>query len=69
MYTNTPCPLPERSVLPLLTGRFLDDTLDVATDPVHIGALLLRLPLTLFWGFFGSLFSRHTDVMAVFRKQ
>jgi SAM-dependent methyltransferase len=68
MYTNTRVPFLNEAFYRYY-GRILDDTLDVATEPVHVGALLLRLPLTLFWGFFGSFFSRHTDVMAVFRKR
>jgi 2-polyprenyl-3-methyl-5-hydroxy-6-metoxy-1,4-benzoquinol methylase len=68
MYTNTAVPFLNEAFYRYY-GRILDDTLDIATEPVHSGALLLRLPLTLFWGLFGSFFSRHTDVMAVFRKQ
>jgi SAM-dependent methyltransferase len=68
MYSNTPIPFLNEAFYRYY-GRILDDTLDVATEPVHVGALLLRLPLTLFWGFFGALFSRHTDVMAVFQKR
>ncbi len=68
MYSNTPVPFLNEAFYRYY-GRILDDTLDVATEPIHVGALLARLPLTLFVGFFGSLFSRHTDVMAVFRKR
>jgi SAM-dependent methyltransferase len=67
MYTNTPVPFLNEAFYRYY-GRILDDTLDVAAEPIHTGALLLRLPLTLFWGFFGGFFSRHTDVMAVFQK-
>jgi SAM-dependent methyltransferase len=67
MYTNTLVPFMNERFYRYY-GRLLDDTLDVATDPVQTGALLRRLPLTLWWGLFGSFFSRHTDVMAVFRK-
>jgi 2-polyprenyl-3-methyl-5-hydroxy-6-metoxy-1,4-benzoquinol methylase len=45
-----------------------DDTLDALMEPVRVGGLLLRAPVTLFLGLFGSLFSRGTDVMAVFHR-
>ena len=48
--------------------RLFDNSLDALTDPVKVGPLLLRLPLTLFWGFFGYFLARETDVMAVFRR-
>ncbi|HVU01828.1 MAG TPA: class I SAM-dependent methyltransferase [Polyangiaceae bacterium] len=67
MYSNTR--------IPFLNERFYfyytqvtDGTLDALMEPVKAGALLLRAPLTLFWGLFGSFFSRGTDVMAVFRR-
>jgi SAM-dependent methyltransferase len=67
MYSNTR--------LPFLNERFYryyleltDDTLDALVETVRVVPLLARLPLTLFYGFFGSFFSRHTDVAAVFRK-
>jgi 2-polyprenyl-3-methyl-5-hydroxy-6-metoxy-1,4-benzoquinol methylase len=68
MYTNTRVPFLNEAFYRYY-GRLLDDTLDVAAEPVQSGALLRRLPLTLFWGLFGSFFSRHTDVMVVFRKR
>jgi SAM-dependent methyltransferase len=67
MYTNTPVPFLNEAFYRYY-GRMLDDTLDVVTEPVHSGALFLRLPVTLFWGVCGAFFSRHTDVMAVFQK-
>lgn len=67
MYSNTPVPfLNERFVLYYI--KLTDDTLDGLMEPVRAGQLLLRLPETLFWGFFGGFFSRHTDVMAIFRR-
>jgi 2-polyprenyl-3-methyl-5-hydroxy-6-metoxy-1,4-benzoquinol methylase len=66
MYSNT--------FVPFLSERFYlyytsvtDGTLDSLMEPVHAGALLLRAPATLFWGCLGGFFSRHTDVMALFR--
>ena len=47
---------------------YIGGALDSLMEPVRVGALLLRTPVTLFWGFFGYFFSRHTDVMAVFRR-
>lgn len=67
MYSNTPVPFLNEAFY-LYYTRIADGTLDALMEPVRVGALLLRLPLTLFWGFFGALFSRHTDVMAVFKK-
>lgn len=67
MYTNTLVPFMNEGFYRYY-GRILDDTLDVATDPIQTRALLRRLPLTLWWGLLGSFFSRHTDVMAVFQK-
>ena len=68
MYTNTPVPFLNEGFYRYY-GRILDDMLDVATEPVHAGALIVRLPVTLFWGVFGAFFSRHTDVMAVFHTR
>lgn len=67
MYSNTRVPfLNERFYLYYI--RLTDGTLDSLMEPVRTGALLARAPLTLFWGLFGSFFSRGTDVMAVFRR-
>ena len=67
MYSNTLVPfLNETSIV--FYARIADDTLDALLEPIRVGALLLRAPITLFWGFFGSFFARGTDVMAVFRK-
>ena len=67
MYSNTRLPFLNEKFY-LFYTRITDDTLDALLEPVRVGALLLRAPLTLFWGLFGSFFSRGTDVMAVFRK-
>jgi SAM-dependent methyltransferase len=67
MYSNTRIPfLNERFYL--YYTRLTDGTLDSLMEPVRAGALLARAPMTLFWGLFGSFFSRGTDVMAVFRR-
>jgi 2-polyprenyl-3-methyl-5-hydroxy-6-metoxy-1,4-benzoquinol methylase len=63
------------TALPLLNERFflyytnlVDGTIDSLLEkPLRIGALLRHAPETLFWGFFGGLMSRNTEVMAVFR--
>jgi SAM-dependent methyltransferase len=67
MYSNTR--------VPFLNERFYryylavtDDTLDALVEPVRAAPLLWRLPLTLFYGIFGSFFSRNTDIAIVFRK-
>jgi hypothetical protein len=67
MYSNTR--------VPFLNERFYryylavtDDTLDALVEPVQATPLLRRLPLTLFYGIFGSFFSRNTDIAIVFRK-
>jgi len=68
MYANT--------AVPFLNERFYryylsltDDTLDALMEPVQALPLLLRLPTTLFYGLFGALLSRGTDVAAAFRRQ
>jgi SAM-dependent methyltransferase len=67
MYSNTRVPFLNEAFY-LYYTRITDGTLDALMEPVRVGALLLRAPLTLFYGFFGSLLSRHTDVTAVFRR-
>jgi SAM-dependent methyltransferase len=67
MYSNTRVPFLNEAFY-LYYTRITDGTLDALMEPVRAGALMLRAPVTLFWGLFGSLFSRHTDVMAVFRR-
>jgi 2-polyprenyl-3-methyl-5-hydroxy-6-metoxy-1,4-benzoquinol methylase len=67
MYSNTAVPFLNEAFYFYYT-KITDDTLDALMEPVKVGALLARAPVTLFWGLFGSLFSRHTDVMAVFRR-
>jgi SAM-dependent methyltransferase len=66
-YANT--------AIPFLNSRFYlyymslrDNTLDCLLEPPVLGPLLARLPLTLFWGLFGSLLAEETDVMAIFRR-
>jgi 2-polyprenyl-3-methyl-5-hydroxy-6-metoxy-1,4-benzoquinol methylase len=67
MYSNTSAPfLNERFYL--YYTSVTDGTLDSLMEPIAAGALILRAPETLFWGLFGGLFSRHTDVMAIFRR-
>jgi 2-polyprenyl-3-methyl-5-hydroxy-6-metoxy-1,4-benzoquinol methylase len=67
MYSNTRFPFLNEAFYVYYT-RITDDTLDALMEPVRVGALVARAPVTLFWGLFGSFFSRHTDVMAVFRR-
>lgn len=67
MYSNTRVPFLNEAFYFYYT-KITDSTLDALMEPVRVGSLLLRLPVTLFWGFFGSFLSRHTDVMAVFRR-
>jgi len=67
MYSNTPVPFLNERFYFYYT-QIADGTLDALMEPVRVGALLLRLPITLFWGLFGRFFSRHTDVMAIFRR-
>jgi hypothetical protein len=66
-YANT--------ALPFLNSRFYlyymglcDNTLDCLLEPPRASLLLARLPVALFWGFFGALFAEETDVMALFRR-
>jgi SAM-dependent methyltransferase len=68
IYSNTRVPFLNEAFY-LYYGRLLDGTIDALIEPVRIGALLLRAPLTLFLGFFGSFLARGTDVMAVFRRR
>jgi 2-polyprenyl-3-methyl-5-hydroxy-6-metoxy-1,4-benzoquinol methylase len=68
MYSNTHVPFLNEAFYFFYT-RITDGTLDALMEPVRVGALLLRAPITLFWGLFGYFFSRHTDVMAVFRRR
>jgi SAM-dependent methyltransferase len=67
MYSNTRVPFLNEAFY-LYYTRLTDGTLDALMEPVRAGALLLRAPLTLFYGLFGSLLSRGTDVMAMFRR-
>ena len=67
MYSNTLVPFLNEAFYRYY-ARVADDTLDSLLEPIRVGAMLLRAPITLFWGFFGSFFSRGTDVMAVFRR-
>jgi SAM-dependent methyltransferase len=65
-YANTafPC-LNSRFYLHYM--RCLDNTLDALLGPPQLVPLLYRLPSTLFWAFWGSLFAEETDIMAIFR--
>jgi SAM-dependent methyltransferase len=69
MYTNTPVPFLNEAFYQYFT-RFTDGTLDATIErpPGAMLLLVLAAPVTLFIGLFGALFSRHTDVMAVFRR-
>jgi 2-polyprenyl-3-methyl-5-hydroxy-6-metoxy-1,4-benzoquinol methylase len=66
-YANT--------AIPFLNSRFYlyymqvcDGSLDSLLEPPKLLPLLLRLPITMFWGFFGQFFVEETDVMAIFRR-
>jgi 2-polyprenyl-3-methyl-5-hydroxy-6-metoxy-1,4-benzoquinol methylase len=48
--------------------RLLDNTLDALIEPPRALPLVLRLPMTLFWGLFGYFLSEETDVMAIFSR-
>lgn len=66
-YANTPFPF-LNSAFYLYYMTLFDDTLDVLVEPPKLLPLILRFPLTLFWGFFGYFFARETDVMVMFRR-
>jgi len=68
MYSNTRVPFLNEAFYLYYQTVITDGTLDALMEPVRVGALLLRAPVTLFFGVFGSLLSRGTDVMAVFRR-
>ena len=66
-YANT--------LIPFLNSRFYlyylrlrDNCVDSLMEPPVAAPLLVRLPVTLFWGFFGYFFAEATDIMAVFRR-
>jgi SAM-dependent methyltransferase len=66
-YANTRVPLlNSRTYQYCMSLR--DNSLDSLLSPPPVVALLARLPLTLFWGLFGSWLARATDVMFVFRR-
>lgn len=69
MYSNTPVPFLNEAFYRYY-AKLGDDTLDAVMEPVpmRVAILLLLLPVTLFLGLFGAFLSRHTDVMAVFKK-
>lgn len=48
--------------------RVLDNSIDCLFEAPKMTPFVLRLPLTLFWGWFGYFFAPETDVMAIFRK-
>jgi 2-polyprenyl-3-methyl-5-hydroxy-6-metoxy-1,4-benzoquinol methylase len=66
-YANTRFPFLNAAFY-LYYMRLLDGTLDSLIEPPRLMPLLLRLPLTLFWGLFGYFLSEETDVMAIFRN-
>ena len=60
---------------PCLNSRFFlyyaglcDNTVDCFNEPVRVGSVLARLPVSLFWAFFGSFFVPPMDVMAIFER-
>lgn len=66
-YSNT--------AVPFLNSRFYlyylslcDDSIDSLMEAPRALPLLVRLPLTLFWGLFGACFAEPTDVMVIFRR-
>lgn len=67
MYSNTRVPFLNEAFY-LYYTRLTDGTLDALMEPVRGASLIARGPETLYYGLFGSLLSRHTDVMAVFRR-
>jgi 2-polyprenyl-3-methyl-5-hydroxy-6-metoxy-1,4-benzoquinol methylase len=67
MYSNTRVPFLNEAFY-LYYTRVCDDTLDALMEPVKAGALMVRAPVTLFYGFFGAMLSRGTDVMAIFKR-
>jgi 2-polyprenyl-3-methyl-5-hydroxy-6-metoxy-1,4-benzoquinol methylase len=66
-YANTRVPF-LNSRFYLYYMRLCDNSLDCLMEPPRPLPLLARLPITLFWGFFGSMFAPQTDVMALFRR-
>jgi SAM-dependent methyltransferase len=66
-YANTRVPF-LNSRFYLYYMRLCDNSLDCLMEQPRALPLLARLPITLFWGFFGSLFAPETDVMALFRR-
>jgi 2-polyprenyl-3-methyl-5-hydroxy-6-metoxy-1,4-benzoquinol methylase len=68
MYSNTRIPFLNEAFYLFYNTQVCDNTLDALMEPVRVGGVLLRAPLALFFGFFGSWLSRGTDVMAVFRR-
>jgi 2-polyprenyl-3-methyl-5-hydroxy-6-metoxy-1,4-benzoquinol methylase len=66
-YANTAVPF-LNSRFYLYYMRLCDNSLDCLMEPPRPLPLLLRLPVTLFWGFFGGLFAPRTDGMALFRR-
>jgi SAM-dependent methyltransferase len=62
------------TAIPFINTRFFayymrlrDDSLDSLMEAPRLAPLLARLPLTLFWGFFGKFFADESDIMIVFR--
>lgn len=67
-YANTLFPFLNSSFY-LYYMNLFDNSLDALIEPPRVLPLLLRLPLTLFWGLTGYFFAEETDVMAVFRRE
>jgi 2-polyprenyl-3-methyl-5-hydroxy-6-metoxy-1,4-benzoquinol methylase len=66
-YGNTPVPFLNSSFY-LYYLRVFDNCLDVLMESVKPWPLILRWPMTLFWGLFGYFFAKETDVMAIYRR-
>jgi 2-polyprenyl-3-methyl-5-hydroxy-6-metoxy-1,4-benzoquinol methylase len=66
-YANTLVPF-LNSAFYFYYMRLFDNSLDALFEPPRVSPLLLRLPLTLFWGFCGYFAAPETDVMIVLRQ-
>jgi 2-polyprenyl-3-methyl-5-hydroxy-6-metoxy-1,4-benzoquinol methylase len=67
MYSNTRFPFVNEAFYLHFT-RMTDSTLDAFMEPIKPIPFLLHGPETLYWALFGRFYSRHTDVMAIFRR-